>query len=456
MSTEIKPAENKMGTMPIGKLLFTMSAPMVASMMFQALYNIVDSVFVARLGQDALNAVSLAFPLQMLCMSFGVGTGVGVNALLSRSLGQKDQKKADETANSHILITVLMGIFFAILGIFVARPFFVFQTNNTNIINYGSNYILVVMGCSIFLFSQICMERLLQSTGKTNLAMIPQLIGAIINMCLDPVFIFGLFGAPRLEVKGAAVATIFGQTIATIIGFTLNKKYNHEIHLKLSEVLKFHGSTIKDIFKIGFPSIVMQCIGSFMNLGINKILISFTEAATAVFGAYYKIQSFIFLPVFGLNNATVPIISFNYGARKPERYKKTLKLAIISAVGIMTIGTILFETIPQVLLGLFKPSAEMLLVGKSAFRIIGLHFPLAGFCIVAVSVCQALEKPQYSLITSICRQLVVLLPAAYLLSKLGNVSYVWFAFVLAEFVSLILSFIFLNKTLKAAAKRFHD
>ncbi len=448
-------AENKMGTMPIGKLLFSMSAPMVASMLFQALYNVVDSVFVARLGQDALNAVSLAFPLQMLCMSFAVGTGVGVNALLSRSLGKKDQKTADETANTHIFITLVYGIIFCIVGLLFAKPFYTLQTNNSAIVNYGTSYIHVCLGLSIALFAQVCGERLLQATGRTNLAMIPQLVGACINIVLDPIMIFGLFGFPRLEVMGAAVATVCGQFVAAIIGLILNIKKNPEIHLSFSQI-GFHKNTVVEIFRVGLPSIIMQSIGSVMNFTLNKILIGFTEAATAVFGAYYKIQSFIFLPVFGLNSAMVPIISYNYGAGKADRYHKTLRLSAIAAVSIMTVGTLLFEIIPGTLLSIFNPSPEMLSVGKAALRIIGIHFPLAGFCIVTGSVCQALEKPLYSLVTSICRQLVVLLPAAYFLSLLGNVNFVWLAFPMAEFISLILSIIFLRKTLVAAKTRLQN
>ena len=428
---------------------------MVASMLFQALYNVVDSVFVARLGQDALNAVSLAFPLQMLCMSFAVGTGVGVNALLSRSLGKKDQKTADETANTHIFITLVYGIIFCIIGLLFAKPFYMLQTNNSAIVNYGTSYIHVCLGLSIALFAQVCGERLLQATGRTNLAMIPQLVGACINIVLDPIMIFGLFGFPRLEVMGAAVATVCGQFVAAIIGLLLNIKKNPEIHLSFSQI-GFHKSTVVEIFRVGLPSIIMQSIGSVMNFTLNKILIGFTEAATAVFGAYYKIQSFIFLPVFGLNSAMVPIISYNYGAGKADRYHKTLRLSAIAAVSIMTVGTLLFEIIPGTLLSIFNPSPEMLSVGKAALRIIGIHFPLAGFCIVTGSVCQALEKPLYSLITSICRQLVVLLPAAYFLSLLGNVNFVWLAFPMAEFISLILSIIFLRKTLVAAKTRIQN
>lgn len=449
MSENVMPKENKMGTMPVGKLLFTMSAPMVASMMFQALYNIVDSVFVSRIGQDALNAVSLAFPLQMLCMSFALGTGVGMNALLSRSLGKKDQEAADQAANTGILLFVTFAVLFSLLSFVIVEPFYKFQTNNAAIIQYGCSYVRVAIGLCFSLFFQLYFERLLQSTGRTGLSMASQITGAAINTILDPIMIFGLFGFPRLEVMGAAVATICGQTIAAILGLILNLKCNPEVRLRFSK-MRFHGQTVKDILRIGIPSIVMQAIGSLMNFCLNKILIGYTEAATAVFGAYYKIQSFIFMPVFGLNNGMVPIIAFNYGAGREDRYKKAMKLSIVAAMTIMTLGTVLFETIPATLLSIFNPTAEMLTVGQTAFRIIGIHFPIAGFCIVAVSVFQALDRPFYSLIVSICRQLLVLLPAAYLLSLLGKVDYVWIAFPLAELISLICCAIFLNKTLKSA------
>ena len=441
--------ENKMGTMPIGKLLFSMSAPMVASMLFQALYNVVDSVFVARLGQDALNAVSLAFPMQSLVMAFAIGTGVGINALLSRSLGAKDYESADRAANTGIFLYLCTAIVFMLIGFTLPRTFYRLQTSNTAIIDYGTSYLTVCVGLSLAVFAQVCGERLLQSTGRTDLAMIPQLTGAIINMVLDPILIFGLLGAPRLEVLGAAVATVIGQTIAAIIGFILNIRKNVEIHLSLKKI-RFHRQTAVEIYQIGVPSIVMQAIGSVMNFCLNRIFIGFTEAATAVFGAYYKIQSFIFLPVFGMNSAIVPIISYNYGAGRQDRFRRTVKLGIISAITIMLVGTLLFETIPALLLGIFSPSEEMLRVGIPALRIIGIHFPLAGFCIVAGSTCQALGKPMCSLITSLCRQLIVLLPAAYLLSLTGSLDAVWFAFPIAELVSLVLNVFFLRSTLKAA------
>ena len=435
-----------MGTMPVGKLIISMSLPMVASMLFQAVYNIVDSIFVAKLNQDAMNAVSLAFPFQSLVIAFAGGTGVGMNALLSRFLGQKDNDGADRVANTGIFLYICTAVVFSIIGFFAAEPYFKILTDNPGIISYGKDYLTVCIGFCYAIFGQMCSERLLQSTGRTDLAMIPQIIGAVFNMIFDPILIFGLLGFPRLEVLGAAIATACGQVLATVIGFILNVKKNPEIHLSLKKI-RFHRETAAGIYKIAVPSIVLQAVGSFTNFIINNILIGFTEAATAAYGAYYKIQSFVFLPVIGLNNAVVPIVSYNYGAKHSDRVKESVKLGIFIAVGIMTFGTICFELIPSLLLKMFSPTEEMLRVGTVAFRIIGVHFPLAGFCIVAGSVCQALGKPLYSLINSLCRQVVVLLPVLYLLSLTGNLDLVWLAFPISELVSLTLSSIFLKKTL---------
>ena len=446
------PRENKMGVLPIGKLLFTMAVPMMISMMFQALYNVVDSYFVGMLSQDAFNAVSLAFPLQTLMIALGGGTGVGMNALLSRSLGEKRQDAADRAANTGIFLFVCSAVIFGVVGLTVARPFFTAQTGNTVIVEYGTGYIRICLGLSVGIFSQFCMERLLQSTGRTHLSMITQLVGAIINIIMDPILIFGLLGFPRLEVAGAAWATVLGQIVAAALGLFFNLKYNHDIHLHLSWI-RWHGATAKEIYRIGIPSIIMQSIGSVMTFTMNQILISFTEAATAVFGAYFKLQSFIFMPIFGLNNGMVPIVSYNYGAARPERVKRTILLTILTSICIMSVGTILFETIPGVLLGIFSPSEEMMAIGPAALRIIGVHFPVAGFCIIAGSVFQAIGNPVHSLINSVCRQLVVLLPAAWLLAQTGRLELVWLSFPIAEVMSLLLSSIFLRKTMRVANAR---
>ena len=443
------PRENKMGVLPEGKLLATMAVPMMISMLFQALYNIVDSVFVAKLSQDAMNAVSLAFPLQTLVIAVAGGTGVGMNALLSRSLGEKKQEMADRAANTGIFLNLCSCVVFALIGVLLGRPFFELQTQNQVIVDYGASYIAICLGLSVACFSQFCMERLLQSTGRTSLSMITQIIGAVTNIILDPILIFGLLGAPRLEVAGAAVATVAGQTLAAVAALILNLKCNPDIHIRAKEI-RLDKHIAGEIYKIGIPSIIMQAIGSIMTFTMNRILISFTEAATAVFGAYFKLQSFIFMPVFGLNNGMVPIVSYNFGAARPKRVRKTIKLTVTVAICIMTVGCVLFETIPGVLLGLFSPSEEMLSIGIPALRIIGIHFPVAGFCIIAGSVFQAIGNPLYSLLCSVCRQLVVLLPAAWLLAKTGRLELVWLSFLIAEVFSLALSLIFLRLTLRRA------
>ena len=437
--------ENKMGTMPIGKLLANMAGPVMISMLFQALYNIVDSVFVARLSQDAMNAVSLAFPLQTLCIAFAVGTGVGMNALLARSLGEKNQQAVNRAAGTGLFLALCTAAVFMLLGLTLAEPFFRMQTENEQIIAYGRDYVMICIGISAGIFLQIYGERLLQATGRTNLSMISQIAGAVCNIVLDPILIFGLLGFPRLEVAGAAIATVVGQFVGAILGLVLNHTKNPEVQMRVRDI-RPHRATVADIYAVGVPSIIMQSIGSVMMFGMNRILISFTEAATAVFGAYFKLQSFIFMPCFGLNNAMVPIVSYNYGARKFDRVRKTVRLTVITAIGIMCVGCALFELIPGTLLGLFSPTDEALSIGKTALRIIGAHFPLAGFSIIAGSACQALGKPIYALINSVCRQILVLLPAAYLLSLTGRLELVWLAFPIAEFVSVILNGCFLRRT----------
>ncbi|MCI6991022.1 MAG: MATE family efflux transporter [Clostridiales bacterium] len=443
------PTENKMGVQPVGRLLAGMAIPMMISMLVQALYNIVDSIFVSRLSENALTAVSLAFPLQNLMIAVCAGTAVGMNALLSRSLGAKEQEKADLAANTGIFLALCSFVVFCVLGIFFSHTFFLLQTDVEEIVTAGTAYGQICLGCSIGLFCQFTFERLLQSTGRTHLAMCTQIIGAVINIILDPILIFGLLGAPRLGVTGAAVATVTGQCIAAVVALIMNLKRNPEIHLSLKKI-RWHGAMVKNIYRIGLPSIVMQCIGSIMVFGVNRILISFTTTATAVFGAYFKLQSFIFMPVFGLNNGMVPIVAYNYGAKKPDRVKRTIKLAILSAIGIMAVGLAVFELFPGPLLSLFDASENMLAIGTPALRIIALSFVLAGFCIISVSVCQAIGNPFYSLIVSVCRQLVVLLPVAWLLAQTGNLTLVWLAFPISELMSLTLSAIFLRRTLRAA------
>lgn len=436
--------ENKMGTMPVNKLLISMSFPMMVSMLVQALYNIVDSIFVAKINESALTAVSLAFPVQSLMIAAGVGTGVGVNAVLSRSLGERNYKKANEAAENGIFMAAVCYILFLIVGLFAVRPFFLTQTKDTQIVEYGITYLTICCVCSFGMFAQMIFERLLQSTGKTLYTMFTQGTGAIINIILDPILIFGLCGMPRMGVAGAAVATVTGQMIASVLAVFFNLKKNQEIKLSLKG-FRPSGKIIGDIYKVGVPSIVMQAIGSVMVYGMNLILIGFSSTATAVFGVYFKLQSFIFMPVFGLNNGMVPIIAYNFGAGKRERLVKTTKLSIIYAVSIMLVGLIVLECIPDKLLLLFDASEHMLAIGVPALRIICISFIFAGFCIVCGSVFQALGNGVYSMVVSIARQLIVLLPVAWLLSRLGNINYVWWAFPIAELVSLTLTILFLIK-----------
>ena len=447
--------ENKMGVMPVNKLLVSMSLPMMISMLVQALYNIVDSYFVAKISENALSAVSLAFPIQTLMIAILGGSSVGLGTVLSHSLGEKKFKKVTDVANHGIFITVIIYLIFVLMGFFLVKPFFASQTSDTEILTYGMDYLQLICIGSVGLCGQFLFERLLQSTGKTFYTMITQATGAIINIILDPIFIFGLWGFPKLGVMGAAVATIIGQICAFLFAFYLNYKKNTEVKINLKG---FSPSPylIGQIYKIGFPSIIMQSIGSIMVYGMNQILMSFTSTATAVFGVYFKLQSFIFMPIFGLNNGMLPIMAYNYGARKKSRLISAIKLGMVYAISLMAIGFIAFQVLPRQLLNIFDASEQMLSIGIPALRIISLHFLLAGFNIIALSTCQALGKAVYSMITSICRQLVVLLPAAYILSRFGDVNYVWWSFPIAEIVALIITAGFLIKTYKENIKPIQD
>ena len=426
--------ENKMGVLPVNKLLVTMSLPMMISMLVQALYNIVDSIFVAKIEEKALTAVSLAFPIQTLMIAVGVGTAVGINALLSRFLGEKEFEKADCVAKNGIFLAFISYLLFLLIGIFGVGIFYTSQTSDTVIINYGMEYLTIICVASFGIFMQATFEKLLQSTGKTFYAMITQGTGAIINIILDPILIFGYFGLKPMGVAGAAVATVIGQCVAALLAVIMNVKVNTEIHVGMKG-FKPDGRMIRQIYMIGIPSIIMQAIGSVMTYGMNRILITFTDTATAVFGVYFKLQSFVFMPVFGLNNGMVPIIAFNYGAGSRERVVKTFKLSVCYAVAIMAVGVVIMQCIPDGLLLLFDASETMLSIGVPALRIISTCFIVAAFCIVAGSVFQALGYAWYSMINSVCRQLVVLLPAAYLLALTGSLQNVWWAFPIAEVMS---------------------
>lgn len=429
--------------MPVPKLLVSMSLPMMISMLVQALYNIVDSMFVAQISEDALTAVSLAFPIQTLMIAVASGTGVGINALLSRNLGEKNFDGANDAARNGLFLGIISCIVFAILGGFGSHYFFAIQTGNQNIVNYGTQYLTIITICSAGIFLQITFERLMQSTGKTFYNMITQGLGAIINIILDPIMIFGLFGFPRLEVAGAALATITGQTVAVCLSFFFNITKNKEISLNMRG-FRPHGQTIALIYEVGIPSIIMQAITSVMTFGMNKILLPFSSTAAAVFGVYYKLQSFIFMPVFGLNNGMIPIIAYNYGARQKKRITQTAKLSVLIAICIMMIGLLIFQTSSGFLLhNLFDASDHMLEIGVPAFRIISLSFLFAGYCIIVGSVFQALGNGVYSLIVSVARQLLVILPVAYIFAHCFGLSMVWWAIPIAEIVSFLLSTILL-------------
>ena len=438
--------ENKMGTMPIGKLVFNMSLPMMVSMMVQALYNIVDSIFVAKLSENALTAVSLAFPLQTLLIAVGTGTGVGMNALLSKSLGEKDFKKANKTATNAAFIDAVSYIVFLILGFTVVKPFYRSQVGSADaeIMTMGVDYLSTVMIFSFGIFTQVFFERLLTSTGRTIFSMTSQLSGAVTNIILDPILIFGMFGAPKMGVTGAAVATVIGQCVAGLVAGTCNHKFNHEVRFQFKG-FKPDFKIIGTIYAVGIPSIIMQSIGSVMTYCMNRILIEFSSTATAVFGVYFKLQSFFFMPVFGLNNGITPIIAYNYGARQRKRMVKTIKVSLVMAFCLTFIGFVLFESIPQALLGLFNASNDMLKIGVPALRTIGVHYLIAWFCIIVGTVFQALGKAVFSMVVSIMRQLVVLVPAAYLLAKFGGLHMVWWSFPIAEVMSFIVSLTFLIK-----------
>ncbi len=426
--------ENKMGVLPVNKLLVSMSLPMMISMLVQALYNIVDSVFVSRICEDALTAVSMAFPMQTLMIALGGGTGVGVNAILSKSLGEKDFERANKTAVNGVFLAGVSYLIFMALGLTFVRAFYESQTDNAAIIEYGVQYLSVVCVCSFGIFGQFMFERLLISTGRTFYTMITQTTGAVINLIFDPILIFGLLGMPKLGVAGAAVATILGQCVAAVIACIINIKKNHDIELHFKG-FRPDKEIISQIYRIGIPSIIMQSIGSVMTYTMNRILVLFSTTAVAVFGVYFKLQSFIFMPIFGLNNGMIPIISYNYGAAKKDRMMEAWKLAWIYATLLMLVGVAAFEIIPQPLLSIFDASPEMLRIGTTALRVIAFHFPVAAYCIVTGSLFQALGHSVYSMINSVMRQLVVLIPAAYLLSRLGNVDYVWWSFPIAEIMS---------------------
>lgn len=441
--------ENRMGTEHIPSLLMKMALPMMLSMLVQALYNVVDSIFVAKISEDALTALSVAFPLQNLMIAFAVGLGVGINSLLSRALGEKDRQKADAAAGNGLFLELCAALLFVFIG-FVLGPAFVrSQTSSAIVADHGITYVRICIGAGAFCFIAIFYERMLQATGKTHLAMIGQLVGALINIVFDPILIFGLLGFPKLGVAGAAIATVFGQFCGAMVSLAIHQKKNREIRITLSG-LRPRSFTVRTILSVGIPSIIMGSIGSVMTYCVNRILDGFSSTAVAVFGVYFKLQSFFFMPVFGLNNAMVPLIAYNYGARRPARMKQAIRWAIIYACSIMAVGLLLMQLMPDVFLRLFDASDDMLRIGVPALRTISLAFVGAGYAIVLSSTFQALGKGLYSMFVSIARQLVVLVPAAWLLSRTGQLSAVWWAFPIAEIMSALVSTLFffhLKKTL---------
>lgn len=443
--------ENKMGTMPVSKLLFTMSLPMMISMLVQALYNIIDSIFVAQISEAALTAVSLAFPIQNLMIAVSAGTCVGVNALLSRSLGEGRRDLANLAAVNGVFLAFVSYAVFAIMGLTLSRFYFSSQTSNPEIIELGVQYMIICTVLGFGIFGEMMFERIIQSTGRTIYNMYSQGTGAILNIIFDPILIFGLFGAPKMGIRGAALATVFGQIVAMLMSLLFNMKKNPDISMSFKGFHP-HGATIRTIYTVGVPSTIMQSIGSLMLLGMNRILIGFSETAVSVLGVYFKLQSFIFMPIFGLNNGMIPIIAYNFGAKNKKRIMDTIKLSVISAVSIMLIGLVAFQLFPRQLLLLFNASDHMLEIGIPALKIISLSFLFAGYCIIVGSVFQALGNGVYSLIVSIIRQLIGILPLAFLFAVLFGLNAVWFSFPLAELLSVTFSTILFIRIYKLKVK----
>lgn len=446
---------NKMGTWPIGKLLVNMALPLVISMLVQALYNVVDSIYVSRISESAVTALSLAFPIQNLLIGCATGVGVGVNSLLSKSLGEQNPERANRTAGNGILLSALFSAAFVIFGFFFARPFFATQTTVPETLDGGSIYLAIVTIGSIGIFIEILYERLLQATGNAFLSMVTQTTGAVINIILDPIMIFGWFGLPAMGIAGAALATVIGQWCAAILAFILNAKLNKELSFRPHHI-KPDGFVVRTILSIGVPSIIMVGIGSVMNFGVNQILQGFSETATGVFGIYFKLQSFFFMPLFGINNAVISIVAFNYGARKPERMLKTVKLAAVAGLAIMLCGLALFQFIPDVLLSIFDPTPEFMHMGIEALQTISWCFPVAAVCIILGSTFQALGTGIYATIVSLARQLLVLLPAAWLLSLSGVVTRVWWAWPIAESMGLTMTLILFLRNYRRKIKPMYE
>lgn len=439
--------ENKMGVMPVRRLLITMSLPVVISMFIQAMYNLIDSIFVAQIDQDALTAVNMAFPMQSLMIAFQTGLGVGMNAMVSRLLGEKKPKEAGQAAIHGLILTLVNYVVFLVAGLTLTGVFYSAQTNSEAVMGYGKEYLTVICVFAFGMFFQICFERFLQATGKTVYAMIMQGVGAIINIGLDPLFIFVF----DMGVKGAAVATVIGQCIACTIGAILHFAKNNELKLEFKS-FKFNGHTVGKIYSVGIPSILMSALVSVMTYLMNVILKGYEEVAATVFGVYFKLQSFVVMPVFGMNNGIVPIIAYNYGAGKGERIVKTIKLGVCYAVCVMLAGLVLFQTLPGFFLGFFKPDEDMLRAGIPALRTLSLSFVFAGASVVMTSAFQALGNGVWSLFVFIVRLLVPTLPLAWILGKLGGMSTLWFALPICDLLGVILAAILMRKMYRKVIK----
>lgn len=435
---EMNQKQNKMGTMPVNRLLISMSLPMIISMLVQAMYNIIDSIFVAQIGEEALTAVSMAFPIQSLIIAMSVGTCVGVNALLSRSLGEQEPEEARLAAVNGIFLSIVGYLAFALFGLFGARAYFTSQTQNPLIIEYGTQYLQICTIFSFGIFLSIILERIMQSTGRTIYNMYSQGIGAITNIVLDPILIFGLFGLPAMGIRGAAVATVIGQILSMLVSLYFNLKKNPDVNISMRG-FRPCGRIIKVIYEVGVPSIIMQSIMSVMTYGMNMILIEFSATAVTVLGIYFKLQSFIFMPIFGLNNGMIPIIAYNYGARNKKRIMDTVKLSIGIAVGIMLTGLVIFQLFTPQLLMIFNASDHLLEVGVPALRLISLSFLFAGYGIIVSSMFQALGNGFYSLLISVARQLVCILPLAYIFAHVWGLHAVWYAFPMSEIMAVVLT-----------------
>ena len=454
MSTDTRSA-SRMGTAPMGPLLFSLAIPMMVSMLFQALYNVVDSIFVSYINEAALSAVSLAFPIQNLMIAFAVGTGVGVNAYVSKSLGEGNRAEADRTAANGLFLALCTFVVFFVFGLVGVSAFMNSQTEDPLIRQYGNDYLSVCCIFSLGCMIQCMVEKLLSATGRSNYAMITQLVGALTNIVLDPILIFGLFGFPRMEAAGAAAATVAGQFLGAITGLYLNLRHNHDIQFRLQD-FRPQGRTIRRIYQVGIPSIAMTSVGSVMTFCMNRILIVFSSTAVAVFGVYFKMQSFIVMPLIGLNNGMVPIIAYNCGARKPERIVKVIKMSVTAAVAIMLLGFAAAQLWPGAMLSIFNAGPDMLALGEVALRIISFHFIVAGFNIVASAVFQALGRGVMALLVSLVRQLFVLVPVAWLLSLSGNVNLIWWSFPIAEVSSLILCSLFLTHCYRTVVRPMRE